>query len=80
MKPTKHARTNYKLLLPLLTVIDAQGGRHRFESSGYMPLSLEPLGYTDYKGRPVYSLLHFEPRDLHHHSIGETVRALVKKE
>lgn len=60
MKQTRHATTNYKLLLPLLTVTEASEDRHhRFESSGYMPLSLEYLGYSDYKDRPVYGMMHW---------------------
>lgn len=60
MKNTRHATTNYKLLLPLLTVTDASEDRHHhFGSSGYMPLSLEYLGYSDYKGRPVYGMMHW---------------------
>ena len=60
MKNTRHATTNYKLLLPLLTITDASEDRHhRFESSGYMPLSLEYLEYHDYKGRPVYGMMHW---------------------
>lgn len=60
MKPTKHATTNYKLLLPLLTITDASEDRHhRFESSGYMPLSIEYLHYSDYKDRPVYGMMHW---------------------
>ena len=60
MKNTRHATTNYKLLLPLLRIVDETERRHhRFESSGYMPLSLEYLEYSDYKGRPVYGMMHW---------------------
>lgn len=60
MKNTRHAATNYKLLRPLLDLCDAGEDRHRrFASSGYMPLSLEYLGYSDYKGRDVYGLMHW---------------------
>lgn len=60
MTPTKHARTNYRLLLPLLSLVDGSGDRHhRFEAPGYMPLSLEYLHYNDYKGRPVYGMMHY---------------------
>lgn len=60
MKNTRHATTNYKLLLPLLQIVDETERRHhRFEASGYMPLSLEYLEYSDYKGRPVYGMMHW---------------------
>ena len=56
MKPTKHATTNYKRLLPF--IVRLGDDRHRrFESDGYMPLVLEKL-YID-GGATVYSLTHY---------------------
>ena len=56
MKPTKHATTNYKRLLPFIVRLGDDGHR-RFESDGYMPLVLEKL-YID-GGATVYSLTHY---------------------
>ena len=64
MKNTRHATTNYRLILPFLDAVDATEDRaKRFKSSGYMPLSVEYLWYTDYKGRPIYGMMHFTTQD-----------------
>lgn len=63
MNNTKHAHTNFTRLLPFLDGMKAgQDNQHthrRYESDGYMPLVLEYLHYSDYKGRPVYSMTHY---------------------
>lgn len=62
MNNTKHAHTNFKRLLPFLGGMEAGHGRYdykRYESAGYMPLIFEYLHYSDYKGRPVYSMTHY---------------------
>ena len=60
MKPTKHATTNYRMIRPFLDAVDASEGKTlRFESSGFMPLSVEYLHTVDYKGRPIYGMMHF---------------------
>ena len=56
---TKHMHTNYEMILPFIQAADANDGHKRFESKGYMPLSVENLCYTDYKGNPVYSITHW---------------------
>jgi len=59
MKPTKHATTNYRMIQPFLTATDASPERsRRFLSGGYMPLSVENLGYTFHGGK-VYSITHY---------------------
>lgn len=60
MKPTKHARTNFRMLSPFLEAVNAsERGHMKFHSPGYMSLSMESLGVTDYKGRPVFSMTHY---------------------
>lgn len=60
MKNTKHAKTSYRMLAPLLAVVDGTEDKYyRFESGGYMPLSIEALGYTGQDGNPVYSMMHW---------------------
>ena len=56
MKPTKHATTNYKRLLPFIVRLNDATHR-RFESEGYMPLVIEKL-YADGTAT-VYSLTHY---------------------
>lgn len=56
MKPTKHARTNYRMLKPLIDGMNGQTHK-RYESGEYMPLTIEAL-YMD-GGATVYSLTHY---------------------
>lgn len=59
MKPTKHATTNFRMILPFLQAVDASPEKHRrFLSGEYMPLSLENLGYS-YRGGQVYAMAHY---------------------
>ena len=59
MKPTKHASTNYRMIHPFLDAVDASPDKHRrFLSGGFMPLSVESLGYTIHGGK-VYTLAHY---------------------
>lgn len=59
MKPTKHARTNYRMISPFLKVVDESPDGHRkFLSDGYMPLVVENMGYT-FHGCKVYSVTHY---------------------
>lgn len=56
MKPTKHAKTNYRMIKPFIDGLN--GGTHRrYEAPGYMPLVLETL-YQDGTAT-VYSLAHY---------------------
>lgn len=64
MRATKHGTTNYKMLLPYLKALDEKtcdDGTSwlRFTAAGYMDLSMESLGYTDYRGLPVYYMAHY---------------------
>lgn len=59
MKPTKHATTNFRMIAPFLDAVDAADEKHRrFTADGYMPLSLENLGYT-HRGAQVYAMAHY---------------------
>ena len=59
MKPTRHATTNYRMIRPFLDVVDASPEHHRkFLSGGYMPLTMESLGYTFHDCK-VYSITHY---------------------
>lgn len=55
----RHARTNYKGLLPFIGDMDGRRAHKRYQASGFMPLVFEYLGYTDRKGRPVFSMTHY---------------------
>ena len=60
MKPTKHARTSYRMLSPFLDAVKSSENRYRkFTCGAYMPLSLEDIHFVDYKGRPVFSMAHY---------------------
>ena len=56
MKPTKHATTNYKRLLPLIDGL-GESDHRRYEAPGFMPLVCERL-YQD-GATTVYSLTHY---------------------
>ena len=58
MRPTRHARTNYRMLAPYLETVNANGGHFKFTAPGYMPLSIESLGYSC-NGGNIYSMMHF---------------------
>lgn len=53
----RHATTNYKMVLPFIAAAKNQGGHARFESSGFEPLSVEYLHYSDHNGNPVYGMM-----------------------
>ena len=51
---------NYKRIKPYLLAVDQQEDQHfTFSADGFMPLSIEYLGYSDADGHPVYSLLQY---------------------
>ena len=55
----RSASSNYKRLLPFLDAVDASDDQHiTFHADGYMPLSIESLGYS-FNGCPVYSMMHY---------------------
>ncbi len=56
---TKHGTTNYKALRPFIAAVNSNGGWLHFTSGGYMDLVIENLGYSDYRGKPVYSIAHY---------------------
>lgn len=58
LKPTKHATTNFKMLVPFLDAVDRCEGSITMTRGGLMPLSIEDLGYT-FEGRKVYGMMHF---------------------
>lgn len=57
----RFGNVNYKRIKPYLLAVDQQEDRHyRFTAGeGYMPLSIEYLGYCDAHGHPVYSMMHY---------------------
>ena len=57
MKPTRHARTNYRMLTPLMVGMNGKTHR-RYESAGFMPLVIESL-YSEGDDVKVYSLTHY---------------------
>jgi hypothetical protein len=66
IRKTKHATTNYRALLPFLSVVDQNGSHKRFISDGFMDLVIEDLNAKDYEGREIYSISHYgeQNRDL----------------
>lgn len=58
LKPTQHAKTNYRMLKPYLDAADAHDGHARFTSGALMPLVVENLGYTVHGGT-VYAVTHY---------------------
>ena len=56
---TKHAGTNYKMMMPFVTACRENDGYLKLESDGYMPLVIEKLWYSDCYGNPVYSIAHY---------------------
>ena len=56
---TRHATTNYKMVLPYIERIKQLDGSARFKASGFMDLTVEYLHYRDYYGNPVYSITHY---------------------
>lgn len=58
MNAPKHAKTNYKALAPFLEAL-VDDEYIRLDNEPYERLCFEALGYTDYKGRPVYSMAHY---------------------
>ena len=59
IKNTKHSKTNFKALKPFLDVVDKNEGHRHFKAGGYMDLVIENLYFSDYAGRPVYSISHY---------------------
>ena len=60
MNATRHGTTNFKMIRPYLNGMGPDGDSHRrFTAEGFMDLVAEYLFYSDYKGRPVYSLTHY---------------------
>lgn len=59
MKAPRYASCNFRNILPYLAAADGHDGYVKLESSGYMPLVIENLGYTDYDGNPVYCMAHY---------------------
>lgn len=63
MNPTKHGRTNFKALRPYISDMAPEASTRRdhkrYTAPGFMPLVFEYLHYSDYKGRPVYSMAHY---------------------
>ena len=56
MKPTKHATTNYKKLLPYIQGMNATDDWRKFSAPGMMDLSIEYLHYNFAPDMPVFSL------------------------
>lgn len=56
---TRHATTNYKMILPYIEKIGEIERPIRFKASGFMDLTVESLSYKDYYGNPVYSITHY---------------------
>lgn len=59
VKPPRSAGTNFRRLFPFLAAVNASEDNHlTFVSGGFMPLSIEFIGY-DWNSLPVYSMMHY---------------------
>lgn len=58
IKKARHAGTNYKMVRQFIEKVDEVGAAH-FKSDGFMDLTVEYLEYSDYAGKPVYSMCHY---------------------
>lgn len=56
---TKHAGTNFKMMVPYVRACEANDGHIKIESDGYMPLTIEKLWYGDCYGNPIFSITHY---------------------
>lgn len=59
VQKTRHATTNFKMLLPFVDAVDRNDGYYKATSEGFMDLSLDNLCYKDCYGNPVYSISHY---------------------
>ena len=59
MNKLRHATTNYKALYPFIAGMDGENNYRKFTSGEYMPLVIEWIYCSDYKGRPIFSLAHY---------------------
>lgn len=56
---TRHAHTNYKMIVPFIDQVVNAGFSIRCKSSGFMDLTVERLGTSDCYGNPVFSITHY---------------------
>lgn len=64
MTTTRHGHTNFKGLQPFIGDMGPGKITHkRLDADGYMPLVFEYLCYNDYKGRPVFSMTHYDQQN-----------------
>ena len=70
MTKTRHGHTNFEGLQPFISdmlprqIHEGRPVSHkRYQAAGFMPLVFERLSYTDYKGRPVYSMTHYSQQN-----------------
>ena len=56
---TKHAHTNFMMILPFIETVKKNEGAAKFKSSGFMDLTIEYLYTKDCYGNPVYSITHY---------------------
>lgn len=59
IQKTKHAHTNFNMIIPFVDATKANGGAVRFWSSGDMDLTVENLYTKDCYGNPIYSITHY---------------------
>lgn len=56
---TRHAHTNFNMILPFVDTAQKNGGAVRFKASGFMDLTVENLYTNDHYGNPIYSITHY---------------------
>ena len=59
IEKTRHAHTNYNMILPYVDSAMKNEGSARFKASGFMDLVVECLYCKDHYGNPVYSITHY---------------------
>ena len=58
MKPTKHAKTNYRMLAPYIAPLNEENRYRKILNGPYMPLSIQLL-YDRGDGSYAYSIAHY---------------------
>lgn len=56
---TRHAHTNYEMLIPYVNQVIQNEGSIRCKSSGFMDLTIENLFVNDCYGNPMFSITHY---------------------
>ena len=56
---TRHAHTNYNMVIPFVDAACKNGGAVRFKAPGFMDLTVENLYTADHYGNPIFSITQY---------------------